>query len=80
MLCGRRGKPLHDCLQQVEKYDSDSSGHRSESEVGNEEEGGAQLASAHYARAAADVPRTDALSALMLHLRPPFCLLLVFHR
>jgi hypothetical protein len=39
--------------------------------VGNkeeEEEDGAQVTSAHYARAAADVPRTDALSALMLHL------------
>ena len=31
---------LHDCLQQVEKYDSDSSGDCSEGEVGDDEEGG----------------------------------------
>ena len=30
-----------------------------------------------YAYAAADVLRTDVLYALMLHLRPPFCLLCV---
>ena len=47
-------------------------------EVGDEEEeDGARLVSAHYAHAAADVPRTDVLSALMLHLGPPFCLLRV---
>ena len=59
---------LRDCLQQVEKYDSDSSGVFSEEEVGNEDEDedGAQLVSAHYARAAADVPWTDALSVLVL--------------
>jgi hypothetical protein len=44
----------------------------------DEDEDGARLESAHYAHAAADVPRTDMLSALMLHLRPPFCLLRVY--
>ena len=44
----------------------------SEEEVGDEgeEEDGALLVSAHYACAAADVPRTDVLSALVHHLRP----------
>lgn len=51
------------------QYDSNSSGDRSEGEVGNEEEDGAQLASVHYSRAAADVQQTDALSALMLNVR-----------
>ena len=37
----------------------------------DDEENGSWLVSTHYARAAADVPRT-VLSALMLHLRPPF--------
>ena len=78
-LSGRRGITLHDCLQQLEKYDSDSSSVCSEEEVGdeNENEDSARLVSAHYARAAADVPRTDVLSALMHHLSPPSCLLLV---
>ena len=54
----RRGITLHDCLQQVEKYDSDSSSVRSEEAAGDdqEEEDGTCLVSAHYARAAADVP------------------------
>jgi hypothetical protein len=69
-----RGIPLRDCLQQVEKYDN-SSGVCNEED--KEEEDGARLVSAHYARAAADVLQTDVLSALMLHLRPPFCLLRV---
>ena len=43
----------------------------SEEEVGDEDEDGAWLVNAHFARAAADVPRTDVLSALVLHLRPP---------
>ena len=71
---GRREIPLHYCLQPIEKYDSDSSTVCSEEEVGDEddEENGSWLVSTHYARAAADVPRTDVLSALMLHVRPPF--------
>ena len=74
---GRRGILLRDCLQRVEKYDFDSSGVCSEEELGDEEEdeAGARLASAYYARAAADVPWTDVLSAPMLHLCAPFCLL-----
>jgi hypothetical protein len=48
------------------------------SAVGDDDEDGAWLESVHYAHAAADVPRTDMLSALMLHLHPPFCLLRVY--
>ena len=59
--------PLHDCLRQVEKYDSDSSRVCSEEVVGDdEEEDGARLVSARHAHAAAGVPWTDVLSALML--------------
>ena len=62
MSYSRRGISLREyLLQQVEKYDSDSSSVCSEEEVGyddkDEEEDGAQLVSAHYALAAADVPR-----------------------
>ena len=73
--------PLHDYLQQVEKYDNDSSSVFIEEGVGDEDEDedvdSARLVSAQYARAVADVPRTDVLSALMLHLCPPSCLLRV---
>jgi hypothetical protein len=64
-------------LQQVEKYDFDSSSVCSEEEVRDEEEeeeDGARLVSAHYARAAADVPRTDVLSNLTSSLLPSPCL------
>jgi hypothetical protein len=45
---GRHGIPLRDCLQQVEKYDSDSSSVCIEEEVGDEDadEDGARLVSA----------------------------------
>ena len=61
MSYSRRGISLREyLLQQVEKYDSDSSSVCSEEEVGDddkeEEEDGAQLVSAHYALAAADAP------------------------
>ena len=51
------------------QYDPSSSGDCSKGKVGNDDEelDGAQLV--HYAHAAADVPRTDALSALILQLR-----------
>ena len=63
----RSAWPLHDCLRQVEKYDSDSSRVCSEEVVGDdEEEDGARLVSARHAHAAAGVPWTDVLSALML--------------
>ena len=65
---------MRGCLQQVEKYDSGSSSVCSEEDE-EEEEDGLRLVSAHYARAAADVPWTDVLSALMLRSHPPFCLL-----
>ena len=74
---GRREISPHDCLQQVEKYDSDFSCVCSEEEVRDEDGDGARLASTHCARAAADVPRTGVLSTLMLHLCPPFSLLRV---
>ena len=47
---GHHGIPLCDCLQQVEKYDLDSSG-CSEGEVGDneEKEDGVQLVSTHNA-------------------------------
>ena len=46
----------------------------------DEDEDGARLVSRQYVRAAADISRTDTFSALILHLRPPFCLLNVFRR
>ena len=62
-------------LQQVEKYDSDSSGDCSEGEVGDDEEEEVH----NTFRAVADVSRT-AFSALMLYLRHPFGLIRVFRR
>ena len=64
------GIPLHDFLQQFEKYNSDSSGDCSGEEVGDEEEeeDGARLVSAQYVRAVADVSRTALL--LTSSLRP----------
>ena len=52
---GWRGIPLCDCLQQVEKYDLDSSG-CSEGEVGDneEKEDGVQLVSTHNADCSMD--------------------------
>jgi hypothetical protein len=72
---GRRGIPLYDCLQQVEKYDTDSSSVCSQEEVGDEDE---DEGGAHYTRAAADVPRTDVLfcshTSLSSSLLPSPCL------
>ena len=54
---GWRGIPLCDCLQQVEKYDSDYdySGDCSEGEVGEDEgEDAAQLVSTHNADCSMD--------------------------
>ena len=67
-------------LQQVEKYDSDSSGDCSEEEVGDEEEeDGARLVSAQYVSGCCR-RFTDCVfcSALMLRLRHPFGLSRVF--
>ena len=43
----------------------------SEEELGDDDEDVARLVSAHFARAAAEVPRTDLLSAVVLHLQHP---------
>ena len=72
---------LRDCLQFIENYNSDSSNVCSEEEVGDDEdEDGAWLVSTQYVQATADISRTDTFSALILHLRPPFCLLRVFRK